>query len=83
MIINFDEFLVEGYNYLEVYKNHNSSNFTVLKGNELYDVNYDDKKLTFKYLGKVDRKKFTINGRLLSGEKYKGFFILLQKELQH
>jgi hypothetical protein len=42
---------------LEVYKNNNSPNYTVLKGSELYDVNYDDKNLTYKYLGKVIRTR--------------------------
>jgi hypothetical protein len=84
MIITFEDFLFESNGRLMVYRNkENFNTYTVFKGNDLYSVkSFYNKSMEVKYLGKVDRNKYSISGTLVSGKQYKGFFIAIQKAIK-
>lgn len=80
IITNFENFLNESSSNFQVYIN-NSTNpykYSAIKDSVLYNFKYDkDGKLSLKYVGKIDIKRYPIYGTLLGGEKYKGLFIRL------
>jgi hypothetical protein len=65
--------------YLQIIKNRDphTYNYSVLKGDELYDVMIKKgEKIRWRYLGKVDRKKHSINGDLIKNPPIKTIVIL-------
>lgn len=70
--------------HLQIYKNNNIAdyyNYIVLKGEELYNVRIRaGEKMIYKYIGKIDKKIYSINGSLIKTPSEK-MIVILQKNL--
>ena len=65
--------------YLQIYRNSGNStyNHSVLKGDDLYEVNIaSGEKMRWKYVRKIDKNKYVINGELIHNPPMKTIFIL-------
>jgi hypothetical protein len=66
--------------FLQIYKNNNKSdyyNYIVLKGDELYNVRVmTGEKMSHKYIGKIDKSKYSVNGQLVKNPSLKMISIL-------
>ena len=91
MITKFENFIFEKINYMEVYLNKDKSkniykdtkSYTVFKGNEMYFAECKGIEIiNWKYLGKVNRSIYSVNGKLISGKENIALFINFQKILE-
>lgn len=70
--------------YLQIYKNKPNAiyNYSVLKGDNLYEVNIvPGEKMRWRYVAKIDSKVFQINGTLIHKPSMK-MIVILQRTLQ-
>lgn len=71
--------------FLQIYKNNNKTdyyNYIVLKGEELYNVRIRaGEKMIYKYVGKIDKKIYSINGSLVKTPSEK-MIVILQKNIK-
>jgi len=71
--------------FLQIYKNNDQGdfyNYIVLKGNDLFNVRLKTgEKWQWKYIGKIDKNKYIINGQLISKPEMK-LIVIFQKYLK-
>jgi len=71
--------------FLQIFKNNNESdyyNYIVLKGDDLFNVRLmSGEQWTYKYIRKIDKNTYTINGTLISNPPIK-LIVLFQKKLK-
>ena len=71
--------------YLQIYRNNDKRDFydyIVLKGDELYNVRLaKGEKWQWKYVGKINKNKYIINGTLISNPEMK-LIVIFQKYLK-